>query len=429
MAFLSNLRRQIFYMKDKLTGGVVFQYVKEIQSFLESDRINENQLNRLLQHAIITVPYYKKMVVISGIENFPVVNKSIIKSDINTFLSNKYSKEKLFSLTTSGSTGTPFTVYQDTIKKKRNTADTIVFAEKAGYHIGEKLYYLKIWSAANRKGWWTKWSQNIETVDVLQLDDKTLSKLIDDFSKEKSFFGVIGYASALETLCKYCESIPDKLKKTKMNSMISISESLSSEVKQKLTGIFGIPVVARYSNVENGILGQHRMDGTEEFELNHASYYFEILDIDSDAVLPDGETGRIVITDLYNYAMPMIRYDTGDIGCIEKSRITGRRVLTQLEGRKLDVLFNTRKQLVSSLLVYKNMWKYKEIDQYQLIQEGNKEYTLKISASEGFHRHEQIINEYKSYLGEDAEITIEEVFEIPLLASGKRRKVVQEYYK
>ena len=282
---------------------------------------------------------------------------------------------------------------------------------------------------ANRKNKWAKITQNIETIDVLELNDMTLSSLIDDFNKEKQPFGIIGYASALETLCKYCDNNPNKIAKSKAKSLVSISESLSSEVKQSLSAHFGITAVARYSNVENGILGQHRMDGLEEFELNHASYYFEIFDLNADVLLDDGAIGRIVITDLFNFGMPMVRYDTGDVGKIIRSASTGKRVLVDLAGRKLDVLYNTQKQLVSSLLVYKNMWKYKEIDQYQLIQFGPKEYTLKISSKDGFKREGEIISEYKLYLGSDATINIELVNEIPLLASGKRRKVVQEYYK
>lgn len=429
MTFLVNIRSVAFWVIDALKGSHIKQHLKHIKKELDTQNKNQNQLAKLLEHAIKTVPFYKKYSKSSIINSFPVVNKSLIKSQVNGFMSELYDKDKLLKLTTSGSTGTPFSVFQDKNKKNRNTADTMVFAEKANYHIGEKLYYLKIWSEANKKSTWTKWTQNIETIDVLSLDDETLSHLLKDFRNEKSPFGVIGYASALESLCKFCDRHPEKVGKTKVQSIVSISESLSSEVKQSLSKHFGIPVVARYSNVENGILGQHRMDNTEEFELNHASYYFEIMNIDRDEVLKDGETGRIVITDLYNYAMPMIRYDTGDIGCIIKSVMTGNRVLINLEGRKLDVLYNTHKQLVSSLLVYKNMWKYKEIDQYQLIQKGEKDYSFKISSSVGFNRKEEITNEYKSYLGEDANIQIEIVNEIPLLASGKRRKVVQEYYK
>ncbi|MFZ1705239.1 MAG: hypothetical protein WAT79_12905 [Saprospiraceae bacterium] len=424
---LTYIRRIVFWTLDFIKGGNVWRHFKQVQDLLNRQEINQKQLDTLLSHTIKTVPFYKKYNEVTSLQQLPVVSKNIIKSEIETFTSDLFDKSELFKLTTSGSTGTPFSVYQDKNKKNRNTADTMVFAEKADYCIGEKLYYLKIWSLANRKSLWTKWIQNIETIDVLNLDDNTLSKLLDDFRKENNPFGVIGYASALETLCKYCDRLPEKIGNTKMVSMISISESLSSEVKQKLTKFFGITVVARYSNVENGILGQQRMDNTEEFELNHASYYFEIMDFERDEVLSDGEIGRIVITDLYNFAMPMLRYDTGDIGSIIQNSVSGKRVLVNLEGRKLDVLYNTQKQLVSSLLVYKNMWKYSEIDQYQLIQKGAKEYTLRISTS-GFNRSEEIIYEYKSYLGQDAKIDIEIVHEIPLLDSGKRRKVVQAYY-
>jgi phenylacetate-CoA ligase len=85
--------------------------------------------------------------------------------------------------------------------------------------------------------------------------------------------------------------------------------------------------------------------------------------------------------------------------------------------------------LVSSLLVYKNMWQYKEIEQYQLIQVDKNLYKLRISIKEKFTKRDKIIGEYKEYLGKDAIITLEIVDEIPLLDSGKRRKVVQEYYK
>lgn len=429
MGFLVNLRSTSFWVLDALRGSHIWRHFKKIKEELDNQNINQIQLTKLLHHAVATVPFYKMDSDSPTIINFPVVNKTLIKSEINDFMSKGYDKETLLKLTTSGSTGTPFTVFQDKNKKNRNTADTMVFAEKANYRIGEKLYYLKIWSDANRKSRWTKWSQNIETIDVLNLNDHTISNLLDDFRRERSPFGVIGYASALESLCKYCDRYPDKVGQTNVKSIISISESLSSEVKQRLSRHFSIQVVARYSNVENGILGQHRNDGTEEFELNHASYYFEIMNFENDEVLPDGQTGRIVITDLYNFAMPMIRYDTGDIGSISTSNISGKRVLIHLEGRKLDVLYNTRKELLSSLLVYKNMWKYKEIDQYQLIQTGETDYTIRISTKQPFKREIEIKEEFLSYLGEDAKISIEYVNEIPLLSSGKRRKVVQEYYK
>jgi phenylacetate-CoA ligase len=102
----------------------------------------------------------------------------------------------------------------------------------------------------------------------------------------------------------------------------------------------------------------------------------------------------------------------------------GRKYLSKVEGRKLDLLYDTKGQIVSSYIAYKNMWQYTDIRQYQLIQEGPKDYTFKINAEKTFNREAQLVAEFKSFLGSDANFKVEYVDEIPLLASGKRKKVV-----
>ena len=73
------------------------------------------------------------------------------------------------------------------------------------------------------------------------------------------------------------------------------------------------------------------------------------------------------------------------------------------------------------------MWQYKEISQYQLIQVGQKEYVFKINCDSKFSREDKLIAEFKSYLGNDADFKVEYVDEIPLLDSGKRRKIANLY--
>ena len=53
-----------------------------------------------------------------------------------------------------------------------------------------------------------------------------------------------------------------------------------------------------------------------------------------------------------------------------------RLVLTKIEGRKLDQIYNTKGELISSYIVYKNMWNYTEIEQYQLIQREKNKYVF-----------------------------------------------------
>jgi phenylacetate-CoA ligase len=182
---------------------------------------------------------------------------------------------------------------------------------------------------------------------------------------------------------------------------------------------FGVPCVSRYSNLENGIIAQQELNRSGRFLINTASYHIEILKMDSDDPAAEGEMGRIIVTDLFNYAMPMIRYDTGDIGAYETNKADGSiQYLSGVEGRKLDLLYDTHGDLVSSYLVYKNMWQYVEIDQYQLI-----------NTKTSFAKEKQLVDEFKSFLGRDADFRVEYVSEIPLLISGKRKKIVNNYRK
>ena len=53
------------------------------------------------------------------------------------------------------------------------------------------------------------------------------------------------------------------------------------------------------------------------FIINNASYHIKFLKLDSDENADIGELSRIVVTDLFNYATPMIRHDTGDLAIVE----------------------------------------------------------------------------------------------------------------
>jgi phenylacetate-CoA ligase len=123
--------------------------------------------------------------------------------------------------------------------------------------------------------------------------------------------------------------------------------------------------------------------------------------------------------------MPMIRYDTGDIGILDTRNLLGedRPVFTSIEGRRMDLLYDTSGSLVSSYVITNNMWKYLEIKQYQFIQTAEKEYLFKLNTEKPFKREKELIAEFSGYFGEDCTMSVEYVKEIPLLDSGKRKKV------
>jgi len=435
MKTLEKLRKNAFWTLDFLRGSRVRNHFNDIQQIVEnyssaeSTRRRADRLQSVLEHAATTTPYYNTARRFKDLGDFPVINKNIIRDRFEEFRSGPYRAKRFFTAVTSGSTGTPFRIYQDENKKCRNTADTLYFLKRAGFELGSPLVYLKVWNEINRKPGLQSWIWNIQAHDVTHMSDEAIASLIGAMERDGSTKGMLGYASAYEAICRYLDQHPSKPLDCRVRSIIAMSESLNEYVKTSMAKYFSAPVVSRYSNLENGILAQQCHENGNEFHINGASYAVELLDFDKDVPVQSGMPGRIVITDLFNYAMPMIRYDTGDIGIFSEEAKCSLKtpVFTRVEGRRVDSIYDTRGVLLSPHMVTNNMWKYGELKQYQFIQSGPRDYMFKLNAGPEFNREEQLIREFRGYLGEDAAIRIEYVDEIPLLASGKRKKVLSTW--
>ncbi len=434
MRTTEKIRRSAFWATDRLKGGQVNGHYNEIKDILENPDSKENvqlradYLDKLLKHAVESTPYYFGCKSFKSINDFPIINKSIIIGNYDAFTCGDRNFKEGRMVVTSGSTGTPFTVKHGKRKTQRNTADTIYFGELAGFTIGQRLYYFKIWNKINKKNKFAQFMQNIVPYDVSELDDKSLSLIIDRLEKDRSNKCLLAYSSVYDALSAYMQKHNLEIMKNVV-SIISMSEALDCSTRQCISHFFNVRAVSRYSNMENGIIAQQLRDGSDEFLINDASYFIELLDMNYDKPAPPGSPGRIVITDLFNYCMPLIRYDTGDIGVLSQKEIDGciRMVFKSIEGRRMDMIYNTSGSLVSSYIVTNNMWKYSEIRQYQFIQDSANQYVFKLNTDVPFLRENELSEEFKKYLGEDAQISIDYVNEIPILASGKRRKVVNNF--
>ncbi|ULC58281.1 CoF synthetase [Flaviramulus sp. BrNp1-15] len=432
MRLLEKIRFTMFWFVDFLKGSKLKKHYKDITFILENYNLNsskqrrEAHLNSIIKHAIKTTEFYKKYTFNESLETLPVIDKNILREKHLEFLSNTMTKKKFYSTITTGSTGTPLEIFLDKNKRRRNTADVIYFSQLANFKIGFRLFYLRKWSVDLKKSFFLSWIQNVKALEVLNLNDENIDKIINNIKNDSSTKGFIGYASAYDVICKYLDRIKFKPINSNIKSIIAVSEGLNINTKKSLEYYFQAPVVSRYSNMENGIIAQQTPQSKNNFIINWASYYIEILDIDKDILAKPGEPGRIVVTDLFNYYMPIIRYDTGDIGTIDYS--VQPPIFTKIEGRKTDVLYNTNGIVVPSMIIA-SIDRYDGIIQGQLIQESKYEYTLKLNVSELFNKELEIINEFKGYLGINAKIKVVYVNEIPLLDSGKRRSTVNNYIK
>ena len=434
--FLEWVRNRAFWTLDAIKGGHIksaYEKLKRIEgedlSDLEVQEYQQAKIRELLEYAVSTVPYYSAMRN-TNLMNWPVVNKSIIRSQYDSFISDVYEKDQLITMSTSGSTGTPFVSYQNEGKKKSVNAETLFYNGRIGFQIGRRIIYLRSVVSETQKSSLQQFAQNIYLLDCTDLCDKGIEeklKIIKRLSK-KSGAMLMGYSSTLDVFRSYFDRKGyDLASGCNLYGVVGGSTMLYDETRAAIEKAFHCKCVSRYANEENGFLGQDG-DKNNVFKMNRADYYVEILKTDSDEQVELGEIGRIVVTDLMNKGMPMIRYDTGDVGAWERVQTPhGERLaIGSFGGRKVDMIYDDNNQPVSPHSISTAMWKWKVIDQYQFAQVGVGKYEMRINAERGTIIEDDLVKDIKHVVGDKAAISIVYVQGIPVLNSGKRRYIVNE---
>jgi phenylacetate-CoA ligase len=250
--------------------------------------------------------------------------------------------------------------------------------------------------------------------------------------RKKDVHFLIGYASAIIELAEYINSCNDTPDMYDVKGVMVLAEPFSDIMREKAVKAFGCPVIAKYSSQETGVIACECPD-QYEYHINNTSFIVELLEINSDKPAGNGQMGRVVITDLFSHAMPLIRYDIGDLAILSPSHKCGLDTLMfeRIEGRIAAAVFNTSDNMVHFASIVNRVWDMKNVLMYQFIQESKKEYTLKIVPLPGYDPGQE--NFYsmrmKEVLGEDAQIKFDKVEDIPPLNSGKRPFYVNNYRK
>lgn len=439
MSFDAFLKRELYFFCDFIKGRKVAKHMDSLKVVLnDSVRggvIQQNNLKRLLNYATTYSSFYsaykgKKL------QDFPVVNKNILNENHSLIpVDYRYipeQKAKIIHIQkTSGSTGTPFAVFQDTRKRNRRIAELKYFGEDVGFRSHEKLGQCRIWTKWQNKSKKQSFWENIIPINVSRMDDETLSTLCKTV-KENKIVSLRAYASWYDKMVEFFElgkGNPKDFKTVKV--AISSSEALNEDTRIKMKMLTGVPIVECYANEEAGILAQQKLNDTNYY-LNHDGYVFEFLKLDSDEPVSYGELGRIVITDLFNYAFPLIRYDTGDTGILQpgNERSHGWDYMSKLYGRRLDLIYDTNGNPIHPMSFARVLKNFLGIIQWQFIQKGEKNYLLKLNMKIGLNSDfSNLLGEIKNIVGINSIVKIEEVEEIPILASGKRKSVICEWKK
>lgn len=439
MDFNAIYLRNKFWITDFFKGSPIgrpYREVKYLQehSFEEGRPIREKALHDLMDFARAKSSYYRN---VKGydLKNFPIMNKSSLIEHYEEIRVNENDIPNQMGpvhiQTTSGSTGTPFKIPQDTCKRMRRIAELKYFGAIAGFKTHGKLIHLRTWNRWQQKTSQQIKSENIIPFDISSMGDDDLKRLCELAISSKAVC-LRGYASSLGRLAQYAEGKGYSFPHLKL--AIAGAESLQDDVRALFKKVMKADIQSQYANEECGILAQERVPTRESdnpMYWNIASYYFEVLKFDSDEPVEYGELGRIVITDLYNYAFPLIRYDNGDTAVLlppdEYSH--GYPVLGKLYGRRFDLTYSVDNKAIFPLFYGRILKHYDNIAQWQVVQESRTNFVLKLVMRKEDASVCKVIEQFKEFLGKEANITIEYVNDIPVLASGKRKPVVNNWKK
>lgn len=435
MKMLPYFLRTTYWIKDYLKGSAVRTHYNDIRKIFEDPIIGSEKrklyLVNLLKYATTHSDFYRSYMY-KDLQSFPVVNKSILIQNYDRVrvphdqIPNQ--RMPLSMQVTSGSTGTPFSIPMNTQKTMRRLAELKYFGEKVGFNSHEKLVHLRIWNKWQRKSRLQAIRENIIPFDISHLDDQRLGELCATI-KESGAVALRGYASSIDLLIQYIAEHNIKIPSLKI--IIAGSESLKGSTRELVKKNIGCHIISQYANQENGILGQEALSQGQEFlfYLNHASYFFEILSLNEDKPAAFGELGRIVLTDLFNYAFPVIRYDTGDTGIMIEGEGLYKEysIISKLYGRRIDLVFDTRGNVVYPMAVAMLLKHYPEIVQWQFIQMDKARYRLELIIRSKTLDQDEVRNGLLALFGKDADIELRVIDEIPILASGKRKMVVNNW--
>ena len=200
-----------------------------------------------------------------------------------------------------------------------------------------------------------------------------------------------------------------------------MGSALAPSARLTIADAFRSQVLEDYGSAELGSIGCECSSGSG-LHLFADLFFIEI--VRGGVRVGPGEVGRLLVTDLINRAMPLIRYDIGDVGVIVTEPCScGRGTMRfKVLGRVQDTLVTPSGRVISDHEVSDFLYGYPGLDWFQLVQQPEQRFDLQVVDN---GRSELSINalsqDLGTFLGGGARVKARLVRSIPPEAGGKYR--------
>ncbi len=390
----------------------------------------ERHLKRLIRRAAL-MPFWHQRFLESGVEasrfhgfddlrRIPPLSKDDFRaSDISEYTESGTAPELKH---TSGTSGKPFSFVPG--KRARHP----IFWRLASL----KFLFVESWSVP--KSIAVKIAQIKVGVRTEYLHKDFLMIAVGDFRKEPLSIReklnafepdiLIAYPSVLRDLAHSIQKDAGE-NMIRPRYLVSSGEKITPQVRTYIEDVFGVTIYDRYGIQEVGVIGvECRVhDG---FHINEESLIVEV--VHKGMPVPDGETGEVLITDLFNTTMPFIRYSTGDLGTLRREPCSCGLSSARLwiDGR-IDATVPLAGRIFHHLELTTLLNEFMEsIVEYQIVKTSPDQITLRIVPARGFNdmESERIKKKFRTEVNVAVKITCVENIVRPTRA--KNQLIVDE---
>jgi phenylacetate-CoA ligase len=403
----------------------------------EINKYQKKRLESLLLHAYKNVPYYHRILPESGVISGERVDlggrriikkltKDIIRKEGKNLYSSDYLTREHYENSSGGSTGEPVRLIQDKQYNEWNIATKIHFNQMLDKEIGERE--LKFWGSDRDiikgsigiKNKLNNWLYNRHFINSILLTQDNLNKIVTDWNKIQPDYAWC-YLSSVFELARYMDK-HDRTFSHPPKAVIVTTAVLLEPVREYIQKILRTHVYNQYGSREVGVIACEcpKQDGLHIFDFFQ---YVEIIDADNSG------NGEVIITNLCNLSMPLIRYQIGD-KARRKNTICScgleSHMLENITGRTTDHFLLKDGTKIDGLYFYLLFLFIHWIRKYQVIQRDYESVLCRI-VPDGEIDHDGlkgIEQKIQKVMGNACEVHFEFVKDIEYSKSGKYNYVL-----
>ena len=439
------IRDVVFPLHERLKGHCTFEILREMQTADsmtrgELEALSAAKLRNLIEYCYVNVPHIRSMMQernmrpsdvqsAQDLVRLPVMTKTDIRAN-RAGLRSVLAK-KLTPYSTTGSTGEPLLFDLS----KRRIASRVACRQRVtrwwGLSVGDPEFVL--WGSPvelTRQDWVRSVRDRFLATQLLsafEMSETTMDRYLDIMLKKRCKH-IFGYPSSIYLLCLHARKRQRDLRPIGIKVVFTTGEILWPHQREIITETLQCPVADGYGGRDSGFISHECPQGG--MHILSDAILVEVVD-GNGRPLPPGESGEIVVTDLYSHEVPFIRYATGDRGALSSQPCRCGRalpLLEKLDGRAMDFFLAADGRTIPGGSVFYAFYGIDGIDQFRVIQKEVGRFHIQIVAGKNYRTEDEprIRTGLERRMRSPLDVTFEYLPNFPVERTGKFRCIVSE---